>query len=120
MKILLIDDSADATDMLAMLLEAQGHSVIVAFSGMSGIALGLSADFDLAIVDLGLPDMDGIEVIKTLHHSCLGKGCRIFVYTCRGDLEARREAMVAGATCFFVKGGYIAQLLDQTSAVPNG
>jgi two-component system CheB/CheR fusion protein len=120
MRILLIDDSVDATDMLAMLLEAQGHSVIVAFSGMSGIALGLSADFDLTIVDLGLPDIDGIEVIETLHHLCLGKSCQIFVYTCRGDLAARREAIVAGATCVFVKGGDIAELLDQTSAGSNG
>lgn len=117
MRILLIDDNADATEMLAMLLEAQGHSVLVAFSGVSGIALALSADFDLAIVDLGLPDIDGIEVIETLHHSCLGKGCRIFAYTGRGDLETRREAVVAGASYYFVKGGDIAQLLDKTIEV---
>jgi len=113
MRILLIDDSADAMAMLAMLLEAQGHSVLAAFSGMSGIALALSADFDLAIVDLGLPDMDGIDVIKTLHHSCLDKGCRIFVYTGRSDSEARLEAEMAGAYHFFVKGGDIALLLDE-------
>lgn len=117
MRILLIDDSADATDMLATLLEAQGHTVLVAFSGVSGIALALSADFDLAIVDLGLPDMDGIEVIEALHRSCLDKDCRIFVYTGRSDAQTRREAVVAGASYFFVKGGDIAHLLDRTSAL---
>lgn len=112
MRILLIEDSADATETLAMLLEAQGHSVLVAFSGLSGIALALSADFDLAIVDLGLPDIDGIEVVEVLHHFCANKSCRVFVLTGRADLATRTEAIIAGAYRFFVKGGDITQLLD--------
>lgn len=120
MRILLIDDNADAVEMLSMLLEAQGHAVLVAFSGVSGIALALSADFDLAIVDLGLPDMDGIEVIETLYDSCIGKACQIFVYTGRGEMEVRREAIVAGASYYFVKGGDIAQLLYRTRPTISG
>ena len=112
MKILVIDDCADSAEMLGLLLEAHGHSVLLAFSGRSGIELAQVAEPDSVIIDLGLPDMDGIEVIRAVRLSVTVGKCKVLVVTGRGDLDARNEASEAGADCFFVKGGDLGGLLS--------
>jgi DNA-binding response OmpR family regulator len=116
MNIVIIDDSPDTAEMLRMLFEAQGHSVLVAFSGIIGMELACVAEPDLLIVDIGLPDIDGVEVIRSLRSICKPGKCCFVVYTGRGDSETRRRAEQAGAEHFYIKshdiGGLLA-LIDQ-------
>lgn len=119
MKILLIDDSAAATEMLTVLLETQGHHVLFAFSGIAGIALAHAADPDLVIVDLGLPDIDGLEVIESLRSNAPGRNCKIVALTGRNGFESRQRAFEAGASSYFIKSDDISKLLSLTEPLQN-
>jgi DNA-binding response OmpR family regulator len=66
MKILLVDDNEDQTATLAVLLQVSGHQVETAGNGQSGIELARSFRPDVAILDIGLPDMDGYELARKL------------------------------------------------------
>lgn len=111
MNIVVIDDSPDTVAMMRMLFEAQGHSVLVAFSGKSGIELACVAEPDLVIVDVGLPDIDGVEVVRSLQSIGAPGKCCFIVYTGRSDRETRLKAEQAGATHVFVKNHDISGLL---------
>ncbi|MDL2357248.1 MAG: ATP-binding protein [Pseudomonadota bacterium] len=65
-KILLIEDNVDANDVLTMLLQHDGHAVTSCFDGPSGLRAGLNEAFDLVLCDIGLPGMDGYQVISAL------------------------------------------------------
>jgi DNA-binding response OmpR family regulator len=112
MKIVLVDDNADAAVMLSMLLELEGHSVLLAFSGRSGIELICAAQPDMAIIDLGLPDFDGFEVVRTAKEAPDMSNCVFVMLTGRVDLDARRIAAEVGVEHFFTKGADISQLLS--------
>lgn len=68
-RIVLIDDSPDIIQMLKSLLEIEGHEVVTAADGESGVALISSIKPDLALVDIGLPDIDGFEVAMRVKSS---------------------------------------------------
>jgi signal transduction histidine kinase/ActR/RegA family two-component response regulator len=65
-RILLIEDNLDANDVLTMLLQADGHSVTSCLDGPSGLRAGLSHSFDVVLCDIGLPGMDGYQVVSAL------------------------------------------------------
>lgn len=64
--ILIIDDDKAVSTTLKIVLGAKGHEVVTADNGKSGIEIARARHFDLAIVDLFMPDIDGIQVMKTL------------------------------------------------------
>ncbi len=65
-RILLIEDSVDSNETLNLCLTLQGHSVVSAFNGPSGVALAKEGGYDIVICDIGLPDMDGFEVMTKI------------------------------------------------------
>jgi CheY-like chemotaxis protein len=68
-KILLIDDDHLVREAMQILLRAKGYDVTVAADGKTGIEAADAACFDLAIVDLFMPDMDGLKVIEAIRQS---------------------------------------------------
>ncbi|MES2757011.1 MAG: ATP-binding protein [Pseudomonadota bacterium] len=66
-KILVIEDNHDANDVLTMLLEGDGHIVTSCFDGPSGLRAGLSQAYDVVLCDIGLPGMNGYQVVSALH-----------------------------------------------------
>ena len=64
--ILVIEDYRDSREMLKLVLETSGYEVITAASGNEALALSASNPVDLVLTDLGLPDMDGIAVVRRL------------------------------------------------------
>jgi CheY-like chemotaxis protein len=66
-RILIIDDDRLAREAMRIALSSRGHEVTLAESGKAGVETGLANDFDAVIVDLFMPDMDGLAVIKTIH-----------------------------------------------------
>lgn len=112
MKIVIVDDNADSAVMLGMLLELEGHSVLLAFSGRAGIDLICAAQPDLAIVDLGMPDVHGLEVVRTAKRAPEMSRCVFVVLTGRVDLDARQIAAEIGVEHFFTKAADVCQLLS--------
>lgn len=68
-RILIIDDDRLAREAMRIALSNSRHEVTLAESGKAGVEKGLADDFDVVIVDLFMPDMDGLAVIKTIHDS---------------------------------------------------
>lgn len=66
LRVLVVDDNADAADSLAGLLRLRGHEIRVAYSGAKAIALAQVFQPDLAFLDIGMPDMSGYDVARRL------------------------------------------------------
>jgi CheY-like chemotaxis protein len=101
--VLIADDNHDAADALAMLLVALGHDVRVAYGGQA--ALKLAAEFrpDYALLDIGMPDMDGYEVARRLRAEPWAHGLRLAAITGWGQEEDLDRARRAGFDRHFTK-----------------
>src|SRR5205823_789071 len=72
-QILVVEDNVDAREMLREILSMQGHDVRAAADGTSAVALARERDPAIAIVDIGLPDIDGYEVARQLRTQSNGR-----------------------------------------------
>jgi signal transduction histidine kinase len=99
--ILLIEDNADIRETLAELLRRRGHTVREAEGGEAGIALARAAPPEVALVDIGLPELDGFEVAGRLRE--LAPGARLVALTGYGGAEDRRRGSEAGFRAHLVK-----------------
>jgi signal transduction histidine kinase/DNA-binding response OmpR family regulator len=94
-RVLVVDDNADAADSLATLLALQGHSVEVAYSATDAIRRAKAFCPDVALLDLGLPEMSGYELARTLRAIPRFSDMRLIAVTGYGqteDFERTREA----------------------------
>jgi CheY-like chemotaxis protein len=102
-RILLIEDNEDANESLCMLLRHEGPVVTPAFDGIAGLGLARTQVFDVLLCDIGLPGMDGLELITRLRSSL---GLHIpFAIAISGDAGSaeRERAIGAGFGHYFVK-----------------
>ncbi len=106
-RILLIEDNVDACDTLCTLLELAGHEVTVAYDGHEGLAQAQARAYDIVICDIGLPGIDGLEVLTRLRggHAGAGAGSRPFAIALSGygQHEDRERALSAGFDRYLVK-----------------
>ncbi len=122
LQILLIDDSEDALTSMQMLLESAGHAVEVASDGESGLRAALNRAPDVAMIDIGMPGMDGYEVAREIRRQ---SGDRIFLIalTGYGQPDDVKRALAAGFDAHQVKPVEFEKLnallakLDQRAAV---
>jgi signal transduction histidine kinase/CheY-like chemotaxis protein len=94
LKILIIDDNDDVRISMRMLLESEGHSVSVAMDGRSGVDAAISLMPQIAIVDIGMPDMNGYDVARELRQR-LGNDIFLIAMTGYGaprDIKMAKEA----------------------------
>jgi PAS domain S-box-containing protein len=102
-RVLVVDDSADAADSLAMLLELEGHEVTTAYSASAALEVAERIHPEVAFIDIGLPQMDGYEVARRLRASGLGREIRLVALTGYGQPDDRDEARRAGFDHHLVK-----------------
>jgi two-component system, sensor histidine kinase len=101
-RILLVEDDADSREALRLLLELEGHTVEVAEDGVQGLDMAATKQIDVAIVDIGLPGLDGYEVATRLR--TLGRAApRLVALTGYGEAEHRQRAAEAGFDAHLVK-----------------
>jgi CheY-like chemotaxis protein len=96
MRILIVEDNRDTALTLKVLLERAGHSVKVAFNGVTGVAVALAEPPDVVLCDLGLPEMDGFAVARELSSSPATSGARLIAISGYGEEAARRRSREAG------------------------
>lgn len=102
LRILLIEDDADARDALRALLELDGYEVDMAAEGQEGLDLARAADPDVALVDIGLPGLDGYEVAR--HMRAAGQRRAVLVaLTGYSQPEDRRRVKEAGFDAHLAK-----------------
>jgi CheY-like chemotaxis protein/cellulose biosynthesis protein BcsQ len=122
-KILLIDDDPDIRQLMRITLTKLGHKPSLAAQGEAGLRLARSEAFDLIVVDLMMPDLDGFEVIRQLRANPTTKNVLILVLTARAQAVDQEGALAAGADSYlpkpFSSDGLhrrIAELLRQAEA----
>ena len=115
MRILVTEDEKDLADALAKGLERQGYAVDVAYDGEESLRLAEVNDYDLMILDLNLPKVDGIEVCKRLRDS--GSSTGILMLTARAGLDSRVEGLDTGADDYLVKPFHFPELLARVRSI---
>ena len=101
--ILLIEDDADARDALAALLELDGHRVSATGDGVHGVDLAKAAGPDVAVIDIGLPGLDGYEVARRIRQMPTADRTLLIALTGYGAPEDRKRAAAAGFDHHFTK-----------------
>jgi PAS domain S-box-containing protein len=102
-RVLLVDDHADAREMYAMVLEADGHEVFQAEDGAAAVAMFPAVRPEVAVVDIGLPHMDGYEVARHIRSEPGGREVRLIALTGYGFPEDRERSRAAGFDRHLVK-----------------
>ncbi len=101
MRLLVIEDDATLRESLATQLAANGFGVEQAADGREGLYFALEYPVDLAIIDLGLPEMSGLDIIKALRAE--GKTYPILILTARDRWQDKVDGLSAGADDYVVK-----------------
>lgn len=101
--VLLIDDNLDACATLSCLLTMDGHSVATAHDGKAGLAMALAGRFDIVICDIGLPELDGYEVVGGLRRDSPGAGPYAIALSGYCQARDRAQALDAGFDHYLVK-----------------
>jgi len=102
-RILVLDDNTDAADSLALLLALRQHDVRVAHSGREALQIGSEFQPEIAILDLGMPGIDGFAVAKELRASANGAAIKLVALTGWGGADDRQRTQATGFDHHFVK-----------------
>jgi CheY-like chemotaxis protein len=98
-----LDDNTDAADSLALLLALRQHDVRVAHSGREALQIGSEFQPEIAILDLGMPGIDGFAVAKELRASANGAAIKLVALTGWGGPDDRQRTQATGFDHHFVK-----------------
>jgi CheY-like chemotaxis protein len=111
LRVLLVDDNADAVESMEILLQAFGYEVATALHPTLALSLIDSFDPAAAVVDIGLPDMDGYELAAEIRRRRAGKPLQLIAFTGYGGAEDIARADAAGFDAHLVKPVDIERLL---------
>ncbi len=115
MRILIIEDEKTLREQLGRHLHDEGYVVDLASDGREGLFMGREYEVDLAIIDLGLPEISGINVIEQLRSD--EKTFPILVLTARGRWQDKVEGLEAGADDYMVKPFHIEELIARVKVL---
>lgn len=103
MNILIVEDDEDIADLVAFNLERQGWKTTRAANGLEGLELVRSLRPDMAILDIMLPGMDGLEIFRAMKAGSMTEGIPVLFLTARAQLEDRLAGLQLGADDYMVK-----------------
>jgi CheY-like chemotaxis protein len=101
--VLIVEDNADSRETLRTLLTLWGHQVTVAENGPRGVEKALTTQPEIALVDIGLPDLDGYQVAEQVRAAPQGDGIYLIALTGYGQQGDRRRSLHAGFNAHLVK-----------------
>jgi len=115
MRVLIVEDEQQLREQLAVRLHAEGYAVDAAADGEEGWYLGSEHPYDAAVVDIGLPGISGIEVIRRLRAQ--GSGLPILILTARARWQEKVEGLEAGGDDYLTKPFHVEELLARLRAL---
>lgn len=115
MRVLLIEDELALRNQVKARLEQEGYAVDASAEGKEGLYFASEYPLDAAVIDLGLPGLSGIEIIKALRQQ--GKTLPILILTARGRWQDKVEGLEAGADDYLVKPFQMEELLARLKAL---
>lgn len=113
-RLLLVDDEIGYLEVLDKRLTKRGLQVTIANSGAEGVQALRSNEFDVAVVDLKMEGMDGLEVLKIL--KTMDPGLAVIMLTGHGSEQAARDGMALGAFDYLTKPCDLSTLLERVRA----
>jgi PAS domain S-box-containing protein len=119
LRVMVVDDNVDAAQMLAALLEVQGHAVSVEYDASGALERARRERPDVLLLDIGLPDMDGYELARRLRAQPENGRATLVALTGYGQHQDREEAQQAGFDHYLVKPadlGQVNEVLAQAEA----
>ena len=114
MKILVVEDSARMARSLKKGLTEESYAVDIASDGVTGLHMAKSGEYDLVLLDLNLPDMDGIGLVRELRRS--RSDVPVIMVTARDDIRDRIEGLDSGADDYVTKPFSFEELLARIRA----
>ncbi|MEJ2622636.1 MAG: response regulator transcription factor [Candidatus Thiodiazotropha sp.] len=115
MYMLIVEDNPDLLENLIEFFDSKGHVVDVAYNGLSGLQHALDNSYDVIVLDLMLPRMDGIEVCNRLRKE--GNGTPVLMLTARDTLANKLEGFSSGADDYLVKPFALPELEARLTAL---
>ena len=115
MRILLVEDERKVASFVARALREQAYAVDLAETGEHALSLASDVPYDTILLDLRLPDMDGVQVCRALR--LRGVNAPVLMLTARGLVEHRVEGLDAGADDYLAKPFALAELLARVRAL---
>ena len=117
MRILVVDDNVDAASTLSMLLEAAGHQVTVEHSAHAALSTAAQGEFEVILLDIGLPDMSGHELAGALKQLPRCAGSALVAVSGYGQAQDRRMSQEAGFAAHLVKPVGAGELIETIGRV---
>jgi len=115
MRVLIVEDEPKLLSTLASRFRAEGYAVDSAALGRDGLYIGNEMPIDMAVVDLGLPDLSGSELIKRWREA--GKNFPVLILTARSSWEEKVSGLEIGADDYMVKPFHTEELLARVRAL---
>jgi len=118
-RILIVDDSEDGAESLAMLLQFFGHETFKAYDGVQALDAAERLRPDVVLLDIGLPRMNGYEVCRRIRQEPWGKDLVLVALTGWGQEEDRRQSLDAGFNVHMVKPVDHDALMEFLASLPS-
>lgn len=115
MKVLIVEDDVKIAGFISKALEAEHFTVDTAHDGPTGLELGRHGDYDAAVVDIMLPEMDGLEVIERLRQA--GVETPVLILSAKQSVDDRIQGLQRGGDDYLVKPFSMSELLARVQAL---
>ncbi len=115
MNVLLVEDEAKIASFVQQGLQEQGFVVDSCGHGNEGYAMALDRDYDVVLLDIMVPGMDGLAILKALRQA--GRNLPIILLTARNELDDRLQGLNLGADDYLAKPFYVEELIARIHAV---
>jgi CheY-like chemotaxis protein len=119
-RILLVEDNEMNRDMLSRRLARKGYEVEMAFDGRAGVEMGRAGKYDLILMDMSLPEIDGWEATRQLRAAAETKDVPIIALTAHAMAGDREKALEAGCSDYDTKPIELDRLLEKMAALLGG
>jgi CheY-like chemotaxis protein len=116
LRVMVVDDNVDAAQMLAALLEVQGHAVSVEYDAKGALERVRREHHEVLLLDIGLPDLDGYELARRLRSQPESADATLVALTGYGQSQDRKEAEQAGFDHYLVKPADMDQVNEVLAA----
>ena len=116
-KILLVEDNEMNRDMLSRRLQRKGYEVALAVDGLQGVSMAAAGGYDLILMDMSLPELDGWEATRRVREAEGGYRVPIIALTAHAMSGDREKAMAAGCDDYDTKPVELERLLGKIEAL---